>query len=87
MTVKDEILSRPVAVQIVIKAHITKASLDDEAPDYERYGADALAWWDAIVSDYRASDPDAGEAAIADRVIELLRKQDVWGRILREGTV
>ena len=85
-TVKEQILAKPEAVQVVIKAHVTKASLNDETPDYDRYGADALSWWDAVVKQWRVSDPDASEAIIAGHVVERLRKQDVWGRILRAQT-
>jgi hypothetical protein len=85
VTVRDAILARPDAVQIVIKAKITKSSIDDDSPDYDRYGIEALDWWEQVVKDWRVADPDADESSIADRVIQRLRGQDVWGRILREG--
>jgi hypothetical protein len=89
LTARARILARPEAVQLVLRAKITKDSIDDPAPDFEKYGVAALFWWDSIMVQMRAvwrdsyEEPDPSESEVAERIIAGLRKQPVWGKILR----
>lgn len=82
MSAKHKVLAKPRVVQVVLKAHMTKESLHDPAPDYEQYSRAALDWWE----DRRKERPDISEIELAEQVVAILRTQDTWGRILREGT-
>jgi hypothetical protein len=89
VTIREQLLSRPPAAQIVIRAYATKASLHDPKAEekWDHYGAEAIAWWDSQLTELRTElGAYASETTLAEMVIEKLRKQDTWGRILRKGT-
>lgn len=76
---RDEIGGKPEAVQIVLKAQILKAVLEETAPNHEAFAQQALAWWAGL----RAECPEvADEEVLAAMILERLRKQDVWGKLL-----
>jgi len=87
MTVAERILAKPGPVIDVIRAYMTKASLRDEHPNWEAYGAKALEWWEetfAFCCSGIAPAPEIfTEEMIAVLILERLRKQEVFGRILR----
>ena len=84
MTIRQRLHAKPIAVQIVLKAHMTKASLDDESPNWDAYALQALQWWEGLV--IAAASEGMSETELAERAVNGLRSQDVWGSVLREGT-
>ena len=89
MTIRERILSKPPEVQIVLKAKMTKLRIDEGSPDcpHETYAEEALAWWDTVCRDLGVNMQDEDdEAALAIQITQGLRRQKVWGKILREGT-
>ena len=82
-TAQARFQSRPDAVQIVLKCKMTVDSLDDPLPDLDAYAASALAWWDRMAASRPAR---TSEERFAELAIERLRKQSVWGKILRGDT-
>lgn len=98
MTWKQKILAKPDAVQIVLKVFMAHPTLVKDRPldshdevEMEALAEAALTKWDDLVRDIRASARGPrgsrrryfSECAIADRLVEGLRKQEGWGRILR----
>lgn len=81
MTARQRIRAKPPAVQVVLKAYIVKLSIDDVEPDWPGYAERALLWWEELKPMFMAG--GMGETAAAELVIAGLRKQDVWGKILR----
>jgi hypothetical protein len=94
MTAREQILAKPGSVQVVIKAKITKDAIEDPTPDWEKRALAALEWWGGIMAGVRMlfraegidnAEPD--EARIAEWLVEGIRKQEVWGKILRGDAV
>jgi hypothetical protein len=88
VTVKAQIQSRPGPVQVVLQAFMVSASVKDGChlstdADFERYGAAAIRQWDEFVATCREAEPALAECALAESVVDGLRKQEVWGKILR----
>lgn len=84
LTVKQQLNQKSEAVKIVLRAFATKQALEVTEPDWNRYGAEALAWWEescrlvALIG--------MTEEELAADIIRHMRAMPVWGRILREGT-
>lgn len=76
------ILDKPGSVQVILKAYITKATLDIETPIYELYAGEALHWWKGVQT---AKPNDVTEEEFADLLLTALRKQPPWDSILRNG--
>ena len=99
MTFKQRVLAKPGAVQAVLKVFMAHPGLNPDEPldphdevQMERIAEAALQRWEATVrecreagghSAARASRKYLSEAKIAERVIEELRKQEGWGKVLR----
>jgi hypothetical protein len=88
----DRILAKPETVQVVIKALMVKASISagrDKGgrewsdADLELYGGTALRQWNQVVSKCRKFDSSVNESHLAETVVDGMRKQQVWGKILR----
>lgn len=88
MSFRDVIRSKPPVVSQMIHCLMTRASLDlpgepDEAK-FERLACDALTSWDEIYAEACALAPEpVTEEQLAELMIARLRKQEVWGKILR----
>jgi hypothetical protein len=82
MTAREEILAKPGRVQVVIQVFMTKASLNDPAPDYEKYAREALEDWKRWMVDA----PPGGELELAESLVRWMRAHPVWGKILRKDT-
>jgi hypothetical protein len=91
MTARDRILAKPGPVQVLIRAKMTRAALEDPwprrsaaaAPDWERYGEEGLAWWDGVMVTAREILPGDSETEVAEWLVDRLRARPVWGKILR----
>jgi len=84
VTARERARRKPAAVQTMLKAHCTRWSLEDPAPDWENYMADALDWWEQIVRTVRRDiDPGLSEEKIAEGFVLGLKAQEAWGHILR----
>jgi hypothetical protein len=85
MTASELIQAKPGPVQVILKAHMTKASLDLREPDWEQLGKAALRWWDGIVRTEVAllRDRPVDETRFAEELVQRLRTRPVWGKILR----
>lgn len=83
MTARERIRAKPETVQVVLKVMVTRASLHDPEPDFEQLTNAALLCWEVLVADYRKENGPISEAALAEQIVDRLRKQDVWGKILR----
>ena len=88
MTAREEIRAKPPEIQTVIQVYMTVKLLENDHPtdaEYETAGRIALDWWQGLIARYleTAMLVHVTEIDIAKEIIERLRKQDVWGRILR----
>lgn len=82
-----KIAELPELARTVITVWITKASLGDPGSGeeiLERYGEKALAWWEEQKLAVRGI---VDETELARLIVERLRAQEGWGRILREEGV
>ncbi len=86
MTARERILQHCPEAQIVMKAHMTTASLNDNdaVPDYDRYAFAALEWWESAAKN--ASELGLNEREFAQQTIQRLREMEGWSRLLRQGT-
>jgi len=83
-TARELILAKSPQVQEVLKILMTRISIDQggDLKTLEQLAPEALEWWDQIVAD--ASRVGAiAEEELAAMIIERVRKQEVWGKILR----
>ena len=83
---REVIRAKPLAVQTVLKAYITKMALDDAKPDLERYGWKALEWWRRECQE-AAFNGVSDEAEFARKVVLALKEQPGWKEILAEVNV
>jgi hypothetical protein len=83
MSSRDSVLAKPGAVRVVVHAWMTKDSLEDPGADYETLAFRALAAWERIVSEGKEIEAGYTEIELAECIVAGLRKQDVWGKILR----
>ncbi len=84
MTARQTILGYPEEVQIVIKMYITKASLEDNKPDFEKYGLEAIKWWEHLVT--YVMEGKVTPVNMAKHIISRMRedKASAWYKILRQ---
>ncbi len=83
---RERLRSKRGAVGLLLDAYMAKQGMDDLNPDWELYAARALDWWTDVVVALRPADLGITEGYIADVLIEKLRHQEVWGRLLKEET-
>lgn len=88
MSHRDLIRSKPPAVIQMIHCLMTRESLDlpDELDDskFELLACGALSTWDEIYAEACGLAPEpVTEEQLAELLIDRLRKQEVWGKILR----
>lgn len=86
MTALTQVRAKPPAVQVIIKAHMTKASLEDTSPIWEQYAAGALDWWHQQYAEATKLAPGISENAAAELMVTALRHMETWDKILRAGT-
>lgn len=89
MTNRERVLMKPSLVRVVIKAKITKDSLDNPDPDFEYHAGQALVWWNGIGSglhdlNFSRVDNRTTEEKIAEQLIARLLTREPWDKILRE---
>ena len=80
MTARARILQKPTLVQTIIKAAMTKLSIDDQSPDWEVYGERALLWWEEWW--LRSAPTGISESKFAELCIERLREEPIWKKLL-----
>ena len=84
MTAKQSILLKPTLAQRIIRARMTKLSIDDPSPDWEAYGSQALQWWDETHQEFEAeAKQPISETQLAEKIIEKLKDDTLWGKLLR----
>lgn len=87
MSIQYCISSKPESVQIVIKARIVKLAIhmpyEEMLNARERLAEEALKWWEEEIY---SSMTGLTEEQAAEFLVERMRGQEVWGKILREGT-
>ena len=81
-SIRDRILAKPGYVQTVIRALMVKAALEDSSPNWDEYGEAALADWNENIYP-AAAELGMSEEEAGQEILTRLRKQDVWGKILR----
>ena len=82
---KSQINAKPKAVRTFLKVYMTKASIDDPAPDWDLYAAQALDFWTDLQHSLAVMEVGLVEKEVAEMLVERLRGQEGWGRILREA--
>jgi hypothetical protein len=77
--------AKPGPVQVILKAFMVHASLEDPQPNWEKYGSEALAWWEKFYARFCARSGRAeDESVLAEELVSMLRKKsETWGKILR----
>ncbi len=83
---RERLRSKRGALLILLKAYMTKAAIDDPNPDWELYAAKALDWWTDVMVALKPLELGLTEGYIADVLVEKLRCQPVWERLLKEVT-
>lgn len=87
MTVREQVHRKPEAVQVIIRVFAVKISIDNPIPlGWEKHLTQALHEWEEVVAESAsifAPFAPPTESEIAERLIEGLRTQEVWGKILR----
>jgi len=78
ISAREQIRSKPPAVQTVIQVWMTREAINDPNPDWAAYARKAIVWWEELMKDV-----DVGEINFAEMLIAELRQQPGWGKILR----
>jgi len=76
--------SKPEQVQIVLKAFAVKLSLVDRNPDWADYVGRAIEWWQQMMIEVNGS--GVSEIQFASALVEEMRNDPFWGKVLRERT-
>jgi len=84
VTFREQILSRPPVVQEMLKILIVRLGVEpgNESLSHEDLTPKAVSWWESIYAEANGVIP-VTETDLAEELISRVRRQEVWGKILR----